>query len=195
MTATQAGSIGGTVSAINSKLRRDDRILKYTLNPTAWCEHCNHPLPYQKRTQKFCNHSCRATYQNLARSKQITWTCKGCGKNTTSLPHKKKIYCDNNCQGLKITQDMLDKFVLGLISFRPTLKRLLIHKVGDYCFNCKLTEWQGVKIPLELHHVDGVDNNFQSNLQLLCPNCHALTPNWKGKNKGNGRKSKGLPTN
>ena len=39
------------------------------------------------------------------------------------------------------------------------------------------------KIPLEVHHLDGDRmNNELSNLQLLCPNCHALTENWRGKN-------------
>jgi len=28
------------------------------------------------------------------------------------------------------------------------------------------------------------DNNAEENLQLLCPNCHAFTDNYKGANKG-----------
>lgn len=54
------------------------------------------------------------------------------------------------------------------------------------CFNCKLTTWMDNPIPLELDHIDGNNqNNNLNNLQLLCPNCHALTPNYRGKNKGN----------
>jgi hypothetical protein len=52
------------------------------------------------------------------------------------------------------------------------------------CEWCGLTEWLGRSIPLELHHVDGDrTNNVLSNLTLLCPNCHALTDNYRGKNK------------
>lgn len=59
------------------------------------------------------------------------------------------------------------------------------HK-GERCESCKLTEWMGQKIPLELHHVDGDRfNNELVNLQVLCPNCHALTDNYSGRNKGN----------
>lgn len=51
------------------------------------------------------------------------------------------------------------------------------------CECCGLTEWQGYKIKLELHHIDGNHkNNSLDNLQLLCPNCHALTDNFKSKN-------------
>ena len=52
------------------------------------------------------------------------------------------------------------------------------------CECCGLSQWQGKKIPLELHHVNGdnKDNRIE-NLQLLCPNCHALTDNYRGLNK------------
>ena len=35
-------------------------------------------------------------------------------------------------------------------------------------------------------------NNTVNNIELLCPNCHAQTPTYKGKNKGNGRYSRKL---
>jgi Zn finger protein HypA/HybF involved in hydrogenase expression len=51
------------------------------------------------------------------------------------------------------------------------------------CEECKLNTWNGKLIPLELHHVDGNRyNNSIENLQIICPNCHAQTPNYSGKN-------------
>ena len=51
------------------------------------------------------------------------------------------------------------------------------------CERCGLTEWLGEPIPLHLHHKDGNhDNNLMNNLEILCPNCHALTDNYTGKN-------------
>lgn len=48
------------------------------------------------------------------------------------------------------------------------------------CESCKLREWLGEPIPLELHHLDGDrENNKLSNLVLLCPNCHSFTPNYR----------------
>ena len=51
------------------------------------------------------------------------------------------------------------------------------------CENCGLTEWLGQPIPLELHHKDGNRNHNEiENYQLLCPNCHAFTDSYRGKN-------------
>lgn len=58
---------------------------------------------------------------------------------------------------------------------------------GYKCENCGLEEWQGKQIPLEVHHIDGDElNSSLDNLQILCPNCHALTDNYKGKNINSG---------
>lgn len=51
------------------------------------------------------------------------------------------------------------------------------------CFKCNLIEWLNQPIPLELHHIDGNSNNNNlTNLQLLCPNCHSTTSNYRGHN-------------
>jgi hypothetical protein len=39
-----------------------------------------------------------------------------------------------------------------------------------------------------LNHIDGNwENCKESNLEVLCPNCHSLTANYKGGNRGHGR--------
>lgn len=62
----------------------------------------------------------------------------------------------------------------------------LINLRGSKCERCGNNKWLGHDIPLEVHHKDGDHyNNEIDNLMLLCPNCHALTSNWRGKNKNN----------
>lgn len=67
------------------------------------------------------------------------------------------------------------------------LKNRLI-KLGllkEHCNKCGNTHWLGEPIPLELEHSNGNNrDNRIENLELLCPNCHAFTPTYRGKNKG-----------
>ncbi len=51
------------------------------------------------------------------------------------------------------------------------------------CKNCSITNWLGSDIVFELHHIDGDSyNNEINNLEILCPNCHSVTYNFRGKN-------------
>lgn len=55
--------------------------------------------------------------------------------------------------------------------------RLLKEGLKEHkCECCGRSEWMGVPIPLELHHINEnhYDNRLE-NLLILCPNCHALT--------------------
>lgn len=54
------------------------------------------------------------------------------------------------------------------------------------CYSCNLTEWMKQPIAIELEHINGNKNdNRLENLTILCPNCHALTSTYHGKNIGN----------
>lgn len=64
-----------------------------------------------------------------------------------------------------------------------TIRKILLSKVNYTCEICKTSHWMGKEISLEVHHLDGNNkNNHQSNLQVLCLNCHAQTHNYKSKN-------------
>jgi Zn finger protein HypA/HybF involved in hydrogenase expression len=72
--------------------------------------------------------------------------------------------------------------------------RLIKEKYFEHkCYCCNNTLWLDKPIPLELEHVNGdkFDNRIE-NLTLLCPNCHALTPTYRGKNKKIGNISRSL---
>lgn len=61
-------------------------------------------------------------------------------------------------------------------------RRKVFEEQNNACLHCGLTEWMGEKIVLELDHINGdSSNNKRDNLRGLCPNCHSLTPTWRGK--------------
>jgi hypothetical protein len=71
-------------------------------------------------------------------------------------------------------------------------KRLVkYHNWKLECSHCKLFEWMGQQIPIEVDHINGIhtDNRIE-NLRFLCPNCHALTDTYRGKNVKNKEHSK-----
>lgn len=60
------------------------------------------------------------------------------------------------------------------------------HKMLEYkCQTCGCNgNWQNGIIALEVDHINGdnTDNRIE-NLRYLCPNCHALTETYRGRNK------------
>lgn len=84
-------------------------------------------------------------------------------------------------------QKPIDDYLSNSISITSHKLRLRLIKEGikeHLCENCGLSEWLGRPISLELNHIDGNNsNNNLINLSLLCPNCHAQTPNYRGLNK------------
>lgn len=83
----------------------------------------------------------------------------------------------------------LSEILVAHSTFISTSKlKLRLFKEGlkeRRCEHCGLCMWQGREIPLELHHINGVKDDLRlENLQILCPNCHAMTDNYRGKNIG-----------
>ena len=52
------------------------------------------------------------------------------------------------------------------------------------CEICGISTWMDKPLNMELHHINGDHTDLRiENLQMLCPNCHALTDNYRGKAK------------
>jgi hypothetical protein len=57
------------------------------------------------------------------------------------------------------------------------------------CARCKITEWMGAPIALQVHHINGDKwDQRLSNIELLCPNCHSQTDNYAAKKTNRLRK-------
>jgi len=63
-------------------------------------------------------------------------------------------------------------------------RRRVFEEQSYRCNRCSIDNWLGEVLSLELEHKDGNNkNNKRENLEGLCPNCHSLTPTWRGRNK------------
>jgi hypothetical protein len=109
--------------------------------------------------------------------------CKGCG---TPVKRRPNVYCSLSC-ALRYKRRIKVETNPDAVGHRP-LKNYLLDTRGHRCEVCGITEWMGQAAPLELDHRDGNPlNNRLDNVRLICPNCHAQTATYKGKNMGSGR--------
>ena len=88
----------------------------------------------------------------------------------------------NNCGKEKPVESYLKNGTL--VRGSTLIKKLISSGFKEYkCENCGIATWLGEPVHLELHHIDGDHfNNELDNLKLLCPNCHSMTDNFRGKN-------------
>lgn len=84
---------------------------------------------------------------------------------TPKIPLEKILVKGNDFQGYKLKNRLI----------REGLKQSRCEECG---WSQKSSDG---RLPLELHHIDGDShNNCLDNLQILCPNCHSLKPNYRG---------------
>lgn len=154
------------------------------------CAHCGSKLTRYEQ-KKFCSSSCAASFNNPLKPKRKAETsnCLVCSK---SVPKKYRA-CSIACNVIYRRKLLDEKILQGLVKTRKTLRLFLIRRDGHKCSVCLNEKWMGEPIPLDLDHVDGnAGNDTLCNIRVICPNCHAQTPTYKNKNKGNGRGSRGL---
>ena len=116
--------------------------------------------------------------------------CKNCGR---PLHSNDRTFCCQECRNEFTYKCNVEKWKNGEIDgFQKDgtpqrfVKRYLFEKNDCKCEKCgydKINQFTGKSI-LQIHHIDGdCFNTSEDNLQLLCPNCHALTENFGSRNK------------
>lgn len=123
--------------------------------------------------------------------------CLACSNTLYRKYGSPKKYCDTGCQADFLYREYIDRWKSGLengmkgrTSISNYIRRFLFEKYNNKCARCSwgvVNEFSG-RIPLEVEHLDGVfTNNVESNLILICPNCHSLTSTYRALNMGRGR--------
>ena len=122
--------------------------------------------------------------------------CLNCHKQIASYARK---YCSNACQSTFQYEKYIKQWKAGNISgnrgtttynISSHIVRYIYEKYQNKCAACgwsKINLYSGRPV-LEVDHIDGdATNTHETNLILLCPNCHALTSTYRNLNKGRGR--------
>jgi len=108
-------------------------------------------------------------------------------KKSIKVKEARKKITAESYEKMKLTKQKKYKKLIFSLSYDDLnysqLRKRIYYEQDGKCNKCKLDKWMGNDIPLELEHKDGNNiNNKRKNLEFICPNCHALTPTWRGRN-------------
>lgn len=123
--------------------------------------------PYRENIAKYC---CRACYYESMKSRSAIVACVICGKeHRRPISHMKyRPTCSMECRGLA-NRNEFPVFKDYSTSTRLWMKRRNLIKS---CNRCGYDDHPEI---LVVHHMDrDRTNNNPVNLEVLCPNCHAL---------------------
>lgn len=156
------------------------------------CPKCNKE---HEKPGDFCSRSCansrerdQSVRDKLSKSNKRFWDSLS-GQELESYKSK----CSENLSVARIVAHEKRKSLYQSKPFEKLswgLQRRKVIEDQDYkCAECGLCEWRGKPLSLEVDHKDGNNrNNSRDNLEALCPNCHSITPTWRGRNLNTGRK-------
>lgn len=155
-----------------------------------YCLQCGKEILGVDRFRKrFCNSSCAAKYTKNRKKPQKY--CLLCGNPIT----QRQKFCSNKCQNDYIYKTYIENWLSGTdnglkgkYDISSHIRRYLLEYNNYTCqtpgCGCNWKNPYTGKSILQIHHIDGdCTNNKFENLQLLCPNCHALTDNYGSRNK------------
>jgi len=118
------------------------------------------------------------------------------GNYATMKEHFKKLAIDTSHlkgsawnKGMKVTCNpgrSLEEILKQGVYYKSYKLKLRLFRAGLKFQRCEDCGWaertKDGYLPLEIHHVNGdpTDNRLE-NLQILCPNCHSLKPNYRAR--------------
>lgn len=166
---------------------------------------CKQQFSVQRRSdkKKYCSRSCATISNNLARSHETKISGTGFCKTGIKISDV-SIYCKSHYKDAQ--RDIkIQKWIDGEWDgnqkggLSQTIRNYLLEQANYACEKCGFNKRHpdDGKTILEINHIDGdafnswfinpnnVDKDDKSsNLEVVCPNCHALSSNYRARNIG-----------
>lgn len=123
--------------------------------------------------------------------------CKQCETELIGR-NRNGTYCSNKCQSEYQYNKYITEWKEGkqtgnagkALQFSKHVRRYMLEKTSCSCEQCGWNKKHPVdgRPLVEIDHIDGdALNSQESNLKVLCPNCHSMTPTFRARNKTSSR--------
>lgn len=156
-----------------------------------FCIICGNTL--KKNQRKYCSKKCREKNYNKTFRKQ----CLYC--NETFIGNTNRKFCSNKCCNAWKEEKYIKEWkneerkISGNATIPSIIRNYLLKKCEYQCQECSFEGYNKItgNSILQIHHINGDSaDNSEKNLQVLCPNCHAMTENFMALNKGKSSRNK-----
>lgn len=150
------------------------------------CKHCNNTFEaslkeHNRGFASFCNKDCYKLFKRPVKTRDDNVHCSYCNttfyKSISKMQNSKSglYFCSRTCKdtaqklgGIKEIQP--PHYGVSLRGNSSTYRRIAFTAYGKKCNRCDYNKHPEI---LEVHHIDrNRSNNTETNLEVLCPNCH-----------------------
>lgn len=162
------------------------------------CERCSIEHNGEYGSGRFCSSFCAHSFTTSVRRKEINikvskalkgranWSTNGFKKGfdpNRRIPTDEQLHNARKASK-RLREERYEASHIDELPLAEKRRRKLIEQ--DFKCLCGISEWEGKKLTLELDHINGNhSDDAYTNLRILCPNCHSLTPTFRNKRRTN----------
>ena len=183
---------------------KDFTYVEFSARPRKFCSHsCAASFNNQKTGRVAAKNNCKTCGSSISSTRTYCDECFRTPTGTRTQPTGLEGQCAipslraRSAVSLARYNNYITLWLSGQIpggsdrKLSESAREYILASAGLKCESCGFNtpHPSDGKTILEVDHIDGDGSNHaRANLRALCPNCHALTPTYRARNMGNGRK-------
>jgi predicted nucleic acid-binding Zn ribbon protein len=158
------------------------------------CIHCSKEFQAKDNRKKFCSQSCSASHAQLGKPSHNQKKPRNLCYCGSPIENPVSVFCSDQCRQSQKMGGITEWVQGGPAPLGPESITRWVKKLrGSACEECGWDQQNPVsgRSQTQVDHIDGDSTNLMyTNLKVLCPNCHSMTPTFGSLNRGKGTRTK-----